>query len=356
MSNEINSAVFAGEIPIAAFGWIADMGACGHYRVLQPLRTMAQKLGMQVEVGSGSSLPYTVLVAQRTHKPETVEFLEHVIQARQLVSGVTVPKIVYELDDDLWSIERDNPGFDYYTSNGVGEYAKKAVRLADAVTVSTEPLADVVRKLNPNVSVVPNSIPAKYLNEAAYPYTLGTLDKPFVMGWSGSATHVNDFRMCAGAINTFMRFNPHTRMVFFGTDYSELLEPDVRDRCLQAPWTKSVPGYLDLLSAAQIDVMLAPLAPSKFNESKSNLRLLESAALGIPVIATDWGPYAADHSPGALYVPAGDTWISAISQLHSEKMTRLSLSSAGREWVRENYTQENTIDLWLEAYRAVLSS
>ncbi len=356
MSNEINSAVFAGEIPVAAFGWIADMGACGHYRVLQPLRTLAQRHGVQVEVGSGSELPYTILVAQRTHKEETVEFLEHVRKARQKVGEISVPKIVYELDDDLWSIEKDNPGYDYYTSNNVHDNAIRAIELSDAVTVSTEPLARIVSQYNENVSVCPNSIPSKYMNELAYPYQLGGVDKPFVMAWSGSATHHNDFRMCAGAVNTIMKFNPNTRMVFFGTDYSKLLDRDVRDRCLQAPWTGSVAGYLDFLSQAQIDVMLAPLAPSIFNESKSNLRLLESAALGIPVIATDWGPYAADHSPGALYVPAGDSWIGALSKLESEKMTRLELSAKGRAWVSEHYNQETNAQLWLDAYTEVLSS
>ncbi len=353
--SEVKSEVSVNGVPLALFYWLADQGACGHYRMLQPAKTIARKYGVQVEVGSGSNLPYTVLVAQRTHRAPAVEFLEHIKKVRQTVEGVAVPKIVYELDDDLFSIEEDNPGYDYYMKHNVLENGTRAIQLSDAVTVSTEPLADVVRKFNDNVTVVPNSIPRKYLNELRYPYNLGGLDKPFVMGWAGSATHHQDFLQCASAVSTFMKFNPNSRMVFFGTDYSHLLDPAVRGQCRQAPWTPTVPEYLDLLSAANIDVMLAPLTPSVFNESKSNLRLLEAGALGIPVIATDWGPYATDRSPGAIYIPVWDSWISAISQVHSEKMTRLSLSTAGRSWVEANYTQENTVDLWLDAYREVLS-
>lgn len=356
MSNTINSAAYAGSIPIAAFYWIADLGACGHYRCVQPAKVLARKHGAQVEVGSGSNLPYTVLVAQRTHKAEAVDFLQHVRDSRQSVNGVDVPKIMYELDDDLWSIEKDNPGYDYYTGNNVHDNSIRALAIADGATVSTEPLAEIVRKYNDNVTVVPNSVPRKYLNELRYPYTLGSIDKPFVMGWSGSATHLNDFRQCAASVNTMLKFNPNTRMVFFGTDYSHLLDPAVRGQVRQAPWTGTVSGYLELLSKAQIDVMLAPLTPSKFNESKSNLRLIEANALGIPVIATDWGPYAADRSPGVSYVGVGESWISKLSELAEAKMVRLGMSSAGRSWVEKNYCQEDTIDLWLEAYRAVIEA
>ena len=98
---------FAGDIPIAVFGWLADQTACGHYRIMQPLKTLAKKHGVQVEFGSMSELPYTLIVAQRTHKPECVEFLQYLKTHRP--GGV--PKIVYEIDDDLWSIEKDNPGY-----------------------------------------------------------------------------------------------------------------------------------------------------------------------------------------------------------------------------------------------------
>lgn len=360
MSDTINSGAFAGDIPVAVFGWIADTGACGHYRVLQPLKTLAQKRQVQVEVGPKSNLPYTVLVAQRTHKPDTVEFLEHVRTNRLNVAGVDVPRIVYEIDDDLWAIEKDNPGYRYYKNNDVLPNAIRAIELSDAVTVSTQPLAEVMRKHNDNVFVLPNSIPRKYLNEIRFPYTTGQAGKPFVMGWAGSATHLNDFRQAAPGLNAFMKLYPNSRMVFFGTDYSELLDASVRDQCRQAPWTSTVPGYLNLLSQAQIDVMLAPLAPSTFNESKSNLRLIEANALGIPVIATDWGPYKfvaideATHSGGVRYITPGQSWLAALADLASTPFERMNMSARGREWVEKHFVMENNMDLWLDAYKAVL--
>lgn len=356
MSDVVKSGAFADNgLPIATFGWIADQGACGHYRITQPLKTLARKHDAQVEIGAGSRLPYTILVAQRTHGVEQTKFLAHIRQNRQAINGMPVPKIVYELDDDLWEIEPTNAGYKYYTTPGVFERAAQCIAMSDAVTVSTEPLAERIRKANPNVFVVPNSIPKKYLHEGRYPYQLGSLDKPFVIGWSGSATHVDDFKQCAGGLSTFLKFNPNSRMCFFGTDYRHLLDPAVHDQCRNAPWTSTVGEYMNLLSAAQIDVMLAPLAPSVFNESKSNLRLIEANALGIPVIATNWGPYSADLTPGGIYVDVDQSWVSAIADMQALKMKRLEMSRLGREWVEANYLQENTIDLWLEAYSNVLS-
>lgn len=354
--SNIKSGVYAPNgVPVAVFGWLADTGACGQYRMMQPLKALARKYEAQVEYGGASELPFTILVAQRTHGVEQVDFLKHVLSVREAANGVDVPKIVYELDDDLWSIEQDNPGYEYYNAPGVLDRAAEAAGFSDLVTVSTEPLAEVMRKYNDNVVVLPNTIPQRYLNEARYPYRAGTPDKPFVIGWAGSATHLNDFKMCASSLNTFLKFNQHSRMVFFGTDYSHLLDPSVRPQCRTAPWTATVKEYLDLLSAAQIDVMLAPLAPTRFALSKSNLRLIEANALGIPVIATDFGPYAADHSPGVEYVSAGDSWIPALSKLQSP-MVRLEMSSAGRQWISDHYTQEGNIHLWMEAYTNVLSS
>ena len=355
-SLEVNfktGAITPNGIPIAPFFWLADTGACGHYRCAQPAQSLARQFDMQVEVGSTNSMPYSILVAQRTHKEDCVSELAKV---KMLRNGQAIPKIVYELDDDLWSIEKDNPGYDYYTSNNVLDHAVRAIEISDAVIVSTEPLAQIVRQYNANVTVAPNSINRKYLNPLRYKYTTGSVNKPFVLGWSGSATHKEDFMQLVPALNVFLKFNPNTRMVFFGTDYSHLLDSSVHELCRTAPWTKTVGEYLELLSGAQIDVMLAPLAPTKFNESKSNLRIIEANALGIPVIATDFGPYGADFSPGSTLVQPGESWMQSLISMQSSSIARASMGAAGRMWVEANYVQEDNAKIWMSAFVDVLDA
>lgn len=355
-STQLRTAVEANNIPMSVFFWLADRQACGVYRGLQPLKALAQKHGVQVEVNDTSTLPYTILVAQRTHKQDCVDLLEYIKENRQTISGSSVPKIVYEVDDDLWSLESDNPAYEYYSNQEVYDNGIKAIKLSDAVTVSTEPLAEVIRQWNQNVHVLPNSIPRRYVNELVYPYKIKPAGEPFVIGWAGGHTHLRDFKTIAANVSTFLKFYPNSRFVFFGTDYSNLLDPSVGSQIRVAPWMNSVDKFRDFLGRAGIDVLLAPLYRSRFNQSKSNLRLIEAAALGIPTIAVNWGPYSADKNgnQGTLYIDEGVSWTGALSELEGSPMKRLEMSAAGRQWIEQGYIQEDNSDKWLAAYRQIL--
>lgn len=352
--SNIRTAVEVNGVPLSCFGWPADTAACGTYRLLFPLRTLSQRYGIQTEVSATSTLPFTILIAQRTHGVQQTDFLKKLIESRKLYNRRSIPKLVYELDDDLWNVPKDNPAHEYYENKGIRKREQECIEISDMVTVSTEPLAKIMRQFNDNVVVLPNSIPRKLTNEIAYPYTTGSPDKPYVIAWAGSASHLQDFRVCADSVSSYLRLNPNTRMVFFGTDYSWMLHPSVHSQCRQAPWVSSVPEYHSILHRAQIDVMLAPLAANTFNESKSNLRLIEALGLGIPVIASNTGPYAGD-TPGVTSVELGDSWVPALSAM-SHPFARLEQSSVGREWVKENFTIEKNVTMWKTAYEDVLSS
>jgi hypothetical protein len=56
--------------------------------------------------------------------------------------------------------------------------------------------------------------------------------------------------------------------------------------------------YPARLAALNLDIAVAPLAQTPFNQAKSNLRLLEYGVLGIPVVCTDIDPYR--EQPGLL--------------------------------------------------------
>lgn len=350
---EVRTGVVASNgIPLACFFWPADVGACGQYRCYMPAKALAQQFDIQVEVAGHSTLPFTILVAQRTHKPDPVNFLKFIREQRTNTGGV--PKIVYEIDDDLWSIEPHNKKpYEYFNQEGNLARAEEAIALADLVTVSTQPLADIVSKWNDNVVVLPNSVPDRLFHEGAYPYTTGEPGKPYVLGWAGSNTHLEDLNTIMSTLDSFLRLTPNSRMVFFGTDYTHLLSPSVHAQCRYAPWQSTVVGFHDLLGRAQIDVMLAPITPTKFNESKSNLRLIEAAALGIPTIATDFGPYSsASHGKSALLVQPGDSWMSALNELNNP-LLRLEMSRHAREWAAE-YRLSITAAGWRDAYLQLL--
>jgi len=73
---------------------------------------------------------------------------------------------------------------------GVPEIRANVIRnieVADLVTVSTEPLADVISRWNRNVAVLPNCVPASLLDA---PHAEGP--KGLTLGWSGGMSHKLD--------------------------------------------------------------------------------------------------------------------------------------------------------------------
>jgi hypothetical protein len=73
--------------------------------------------------------------------------------------------LVYEVDDDLLDVDPSNgPAWKFF---GVPEIRANVIRnieVAYLVTVSTEPLAEVISKWNRNVMVLPNCVSASLLD------------------------------------------------------------------------------------------------------------------------------------------------------------------------------------------------
>jgi glycosyltransferase involved in cell wall biosynthesis len=97
------------------------------------------------------------------------------------------------------------------------------------------------------------------------------------------------------------------------------------------------------------DVNLVPLRPSVFNLSKSPLRCLEAAALGIPVVASDYGPYAAFVRDGetGLLARWPHQWMRHLRDL-LDPTVRLEMGAKARA-LAAGHTIERNIGLWEDA-------
>jgi len=121
----------------------------------------------------------------------------------------------------------------------------------------------------------------------------------------------------------------------------------------QQDGTPDIRKYYSLVRTA-FDIGLAPLARTRFNASKSDLRLLELAALGIPWVATDFGPYADGaeglgcEDRGGLTVSKPRGWWTHLAALAASDSYRISLRTAGRKWAATR-TVDKVLPLWEKA-------
>ncbi len=251
-------------------------------------------------------------------------------------------KLVYEIDDDIlqpdtWS------GLAHTFDPELRQSFIDCIAMSDQVTVSTEPLAAQMRKLNPNVKVLPNFVDADAL------YINRQRRDNVTVGWSGGMSHLGDWTSVADPIRAALAPLPNVDMHFIGIDYSPVL--NLGRECRYTPWKTDVWGYF---KANDFDIGLAPLADTPFNHSKSHIRALEYMALGIPVIASDAPPYrdlVVDGVTGYL-VNTPEAWTGRLRELINDPDARDELGAKGKQ-VAQGWTIQAGWSRWRDAYQEV---
>jgi glycosyltransferase involved in cell wall biosynthesis len=320
--------------PLDVFGWQADRSGCGVLRVELPLATLREQSGYATASSErmAEQLRTRTLVGQRVCMPGPSG------RWQELAARTDRPRLVFELDDDLWNVDSSSPvAAKFFGDPDVLGRLEANIAAADAVTVTMESLAEQVRRFNPNVHVVPNFLPAWVL-EHERPRRDGVV----TIGWGGSSTHQMDVAEVGGHLRQVMSRNPNTELHLMGSDYSKAM--GIRERVRFTAWTPSVPDYW---RAVDYDIMLAPLRAHVFNASKSALRPLEAAMLGIPVIASDYGPYAGfvRHGVTGYLVKRDHEWGRYLRELVSDEAMRAEMGAAARRQAAD-WTIEGNIGLW----------
>lgn len=305
---------------------------CGYYRMQLPLGELAQH-GHDVAISDTwvARPDYDVVVAQRIGNTGEVD------RWRRLAEHAAR---VYEIDDDLFNVHPTNQrAYPMLSDPELRRDMARCIAMSDLVTVSTQPLAEVVGQFNPNVAVLPNHIDAALLEHQR------PRRERVTIGWAGGDSHILDLRIAAGQLRRFLDRNPGVDMHFIGADYSRL----VRRACRHTPFRSPVWNYY---RAIDFDIGLAPLASNIFNRSKSHIRCLEYAALGIPVIASDEPAYrdiVIDGVTGFL-IGRDHQWQTRLRDLANDEAMRTEMGAKAREHAA-SWAIQDGYRLWERAYQ-----
>lgn len=253
------------------------------------------------------------------------------------LDGVTAR--VYEVDDDL--LQAEPSALPHLCEERVRDTIRYMLTRSEMVTVSTPYLADVVSEYNSNVRVLPNFVSADLLDLRRRRGREGKV----TVGWAGGASHLVDWSHAADWVRPVLqRHAADTDMHFVGADFSPLLHHP----CLWSRWTDDIWDYY---RAIDFDIGLAPLADIPFNYSKSHLKALEYAAMGVPVVATDLPPYrdlVVDGVTGYL-CSTPEQFSKRLEELVCDEAAREEMGAAARKHA-EQYTIQGNWRLWERAY------
>ncbi len=323
-----------------------------HIRLLLPLQHPS--LAGRLTVTSGESLaPADVVIVDRTWKYDvSLHTAEKLLKAVRAQSS----RLVYSIDDNLLDLDLSGGFRAGFTMEQLA-VIRLLIRESDAVLVSTAPLADRLRPLNPNIHLLPNALderlfPARPTPDSRRPTPDGLLK----VGYMGTFTHDDDLymilealRSCAGRIEL---------QLAGGIADARALEAfaPLKVNVLNPHGHHEYPDFTAwMVRSLDWDLGIAPLEDTVFTRCKSDIKFLDYSLLGIPGIYSKVPAYrdTVKHGEtGWLAENSTDAWREALHTLIDDADQRQRLAVNAEDWVRENRTLEHCARLWTEAIEA----
>jgi len=221
------------------------------------------------------------------------------------------------------------------------------MRVCDGVIVTTEYLARRYRSINPHTYVCPNGIDLR-----RYSWNRPAR-KGVTIGFAGGVGHKASLVRWEPALRNVMRARPDVRFVSVGFQAAQLfVEEFGPERAIAYPATdlETYPASMTLF-----DISFAPSAENNQFRGKSDLRWLETGALGIPLVAhPDVYPEIDDGVTG-LHARTPEEAEAALLKLVDDAELRERIGRQAHEKVTAERRIEVVAESWAEVLRHVVS-
>lgn len=319
----------------------ADTYGCGEYRVLGPLKALADgalaRCGFttpqegQPKVPSVVELerlaPDSLLLQATLYDPHL-----HALERYKRFSGAFR---VFDMEDLKTEVPVKNSRRKTLLRD-IKSRTRRALGCCDRLLVTTEPLADVYRSMVDDIRVVPNYLPGARWAGLQSLRRQGSRPR---VGWAGAQQHEGDLELLIPVVEATAK---EVDWIFFGM-CPEPLRPYAREVHPFGPFEE----YPGRLASLNLDLAVAPLEHHPFNVAKSNLRILEYGVLGWPVVCTDIEPYRG--APVARVPNDPAAWVAAIRErIHDLDATEAE-GDRLRDWVLGRWMLEDHLNDWLAA-------
>lgn len=313
-----------------------------NYRCYQPMHAL-ERGGHEIEHNRVGAPRFRISSLRRAdvvhiHRYADAEMVDVTRQLRSLGVGT-----LWDNDDDITAIPRESP---HYRSIGgpanrakVMRAVKSMVNAVDVVTTPSSRLAEQFRDAGAaDVRVLENFLPPEFGNASPRKHTGITI------AWLAGLEHQLDYQR--------LRLKPV---------FEELLDRHADLRVLSVGLGLGLPPdryehrpLVDFLQLAEVlshaDIGIAPLADIPWNQARSNVKVKEYAAAGLPWLASPVTPYCGlGEKQGGMLV-SDDTWSTALEDLICNSRARKKLSKNAKKWAKSQLIDQHA-HLWLQAYK-----
>jgi glycosyltransferase involved in cell wall biosynthesis len=242
---------------------------------------------------------------------------------------------VYDNDDDFTAVPKESS---LYRSTGgfkghlIFGNTLKAARLAYAFTTPSQVLGEKYRKAGvERVEVIENS------PLSTYPRARRN-GGDVVIGWVAGAEHRADANRLKirDVLGRLVAEHDDVRVECVGVDLG-LSERYRHDRNVDF---FELPGRI-----GGFDIGIAPLSDIGYNRTRSNIKVKEYAASGVPWLASPVGPYAGLGEEQGGRLVADDRWFEELERLVVNARERERLARNAERWAKQQ-TIEAEADRW----------
>jgi len=253
---------------------------------------------------------------------------------------------IWDDDDDVTRIPKGTSAYrDAAGFQGTRRLAARS-RLfgnVDLVTTTNARLAEVFRDGGaPEVQVIENYVWDDLIGNRAARAGIR-------VGWVAGEEHRLDLEQIPvrDALQRLLEEHPQLHVTAIGVNLG--LRSD-RYRHVEVV---QFPQLLSELSS--FDIGIAPLSPNvRINHTRSDIKLKEYAAVGVPWLASPIGPYARMGEREGGRLVADDRWYEELDALIRSDRARRRLAKRAAKWGRQQFLSAN-VDRWERAFAQAVS-
>lgn len=219
-------------------------------------------------------LPCDVVVVNRPHTQNMVGLCEYVKTCKK--------PLLLDWDDSMYSIPETNPAYDKLMNPIAQACVNACIKLADAITVSTESIACEILERFPDkeVRVIPNAV-----DDYLFDLTPSYHERSKVIVIRGGGSHDADINEYKDAILQLINDYPEYKWAFMGYVPRWVVDSGISDDRLMIFQYTDLMKYFEILMDLKPEIMIVPLQKNKFNEGKSNIAWIEGTLAGAVVVA-----------------------------------------------------------------------
>ncbi len=363
---QVNKSLPALEVPgeglKRALNYLADYGGCGYYRCMAP--NLLLNLYQKAIITESTAMIFdprfyqsvSTIKFQRQATPHQRDFIKQLFDLRKQTNN----KIMYEVDDVVFieDIPLYNRNRDAFQSKEIQDAIKDMLSMMDEITVTCDYFKDLMieKTGNKKVTVVPNYLMKWWFDRY---YNLGDLVKKYeknkkkpVIAIFASGTHVDvanrtnhqdDF---APTVKHIIRTRQSYEWHFYGSYPFAVREYIQNGQMKFVPWV-DLPKFPEAMANSGAQLTFASLQDNNFNRCKSNIKLIEAGALGIPCVCPDMPTY----KDAILKYKTGDEFIDVIQTALKNQTVYADLCKKSRAYA-DNFWLDDEPNLmkYYEAY------